>query len=481
MHSDGRNVVQLPYNFTPRFYQRAIWEARFKHKKRLIVHLAHRRSGKDFNAMNILISSAAERMGQYYHLFPTTALAKQVIFEGVTNDSVKMLECFPPALLQLDRPFNKTDLTVRFSNGSIYKTMGITDDSKIVGTNIFGIVMSEYATLDPMVYEYIRPIFAGNDGFIIFAYTPRGRNHGYDLYQQAWDDIQDKGDASIYAIFNQPVSLTKALPDSMLEHLRNSMPAELFLQEYFCSFRAGLSGSYYGDYVEAADREGRIGDFPYNPELPVHTAWDLGVGDATAIIFFQRTDSKVIIIDYHEDVGKGIVEYLGVLQLRGYKIYGDHYAPHDIRQRELSGGQTRLQIAAEANMNFIDLPKWNIDEGINAARRLFKDLCFNFPQRTGAVNDKNSVGRLLGALRDYHKKWNETTRAFDNRPLHNWASHPADALRYMAMAISPPDPLIDLDGESEAQSFSADFDAFGYDGENDIDSENVSAYNPHDF
>ena len=473
------SIVRLPYNFTPYVFQRALWNALFRDKKRVIIHLAHRRAGKDFNALNMHIASAVTRAGQYYHMFPTSVLAKQVIWQGFTNDSLRLRECFHPELLDPVRPFNSTDMTVTFGNGSIYKAMGTDDPNKAVGTNALGFILSEYAIMDPRTYEYIKPIFMANKGYIIFAYTPRGRNHGFDLYQQAYDDIQEKGKDSMYALFVHPVSHTGMLGHSELDFLRSSMPKELFEQEYYCSFRTGMSGSYYGDYVEEADLEGRIGDFPYNPDLPVHTAWDLGVGDSNVIIFFQKTDDKIIIIDYLEDTGRGLDYYIEKVMTMGYKTYGEHHAPHDINVRELSTGRTRFEIASDMGVDFNMLPRWSIDEGINAVRQLFGSLYFNFPQRTGGVKDFDSVGRLLGALRDYHKKWDGDKQTYADKPMHNWASHPADALRYLAMGVGPREAGAESAGQVQTLVYGSEWDVFG-DGNNNVAFYNEREYNALD-
>ena len=172
-----------------------------------------------------------------------------------------------------------------------------------------------------------------------------------------------------------------------------------YLQEFECSFAAAVRGSYYAPLLDAADREGRIRTVPHAPELPVHTAWDLGMDDATAIWFFQVEPSgQWRFVDYYEASGEGLAHYAHVLARkarpagqqaledipaqqdgqnglmnrnftgRGFS-YGLHIAPHDIRVRELGTGQSRWESAAQLGIRFTLAPALSLADGIDAVRR----------------------------------------------------------------------------------------------------------------
>jgi phage terminase large subunit len=96
------------------------------------------------------------------------------------------------------------------------------------------------------------------------------------------------------------------------------------------------------------------------------TAWDLGIGDSTAIWFYQVVGREVHIIDYYENSGEGLPHYISVLKQKGY-IYGRHYAPHDIQVRELSSGKTRREVARGLGITFDIAPNVAIEDGIEAA------------------------------------------------------------------------------------------------------------------
>jgi hypothetical protein len=191
-----------------------------------------------------------------------------------------------------------------------------------------------------------------------------------------------------------------------------------------------VPGAYFREELIAAYAEGRITSVPYDPALPVDTYWDLGVGDATAIWFVQRGPFEARVIDYIEDEGEGIQYYAKVLADRGY-IYGEHWAPFDIQVRELGTGKSRYEMAQNLGIQFQVVPKLDFEDGINAVRAIFSRLWF----------DKKKCSGGLDALANYRKDIHSRTGQFKPRPVHDWSSHAADALRYFAIAYRDAAPL----------------------------------------
>jgi len=230
---------------------------------------------------------------------------------------------------------------------------------------------------------------------------------------------------------------------------REGMPEEMIQQEYYCSFTAGNVGNYYASLLEGAEAQGRITDIPYDRRLPVDTWWDLGVADATAIWFIQSLGGREFrAIDYYENRGEGLTHYIKRLHDFPY-IYGTHVAPHDIGVREFTSGVMRIEVARDLGLYFDTAPKLGLAEGIDAVRRILPLFWF----------DKTKCKRGLKALKDYKKAWDARKKVFSNTPVHDWASHPADAFRTGA--------LVQLPGESKVGSLSprsnAGFDVFSYD------------------
>lgn len=174
-------TITLPYNFTPRDYQKPLFRAIDSGFKRAVV-IWHRRAGKDKSLINIISKKAMERVGTYYYLFPTYKQGKKIIWNGMDKDGFKFINHIPEAIVKRK---DSTDMLVELINGSIIQIVGTDNIDSIVGTNPVGCVFSEYALQDPTAWSFLRPILQENGGFAIFNYTPRGDNHGKTLYEAA--------------------------------------------------------------------------------------------------------------------------------------------------------------------------------------------------------------------------------------------------------------------------------------------------------
>ena len=194
------------------------------------------------------------------------------------------------------------------------------------------------------------------------------------------------------------------------------------------AFQAAVEGAYYGRELARAREEGRIGAAPPDPRLPVNTFWDLGVDDETAIWFHQQDGLEHRFIDYHADSGEGLAHYAQVLRDRDY-LYGEHYLPHDVEVRSLSTGQSRLDTLRGLGVTPVRVvPRVDsVADGIQAVRNVLGACRF----------DEARCERGLKALAGYRKAWDEKRGTFRDRPLHDWASHGADAFRCFAEGYRP--------------------------------------------
>lgn len=410
--------ITLPYNFKPRDYQRPLFEAFDSGFKRGIA-LWHRRSGKDISGVNLVAKKMFERVGTYFYFFPTYQQGKKILWNGMTYGGRKFMSYFP---LELVKRVDNSEMLIEMRNGSIFQIIGTDNVDSVVGTNPVGAVFSEYALQDPRAWGFIRPILAENDGWALFNFTPRGQNHGYDIWRVAEDDPE------VWFMQKLTVEDTKAIKKGVLKQELKEIvklygDEALYRQEYFCDFTVPISGSYYAAAMMLAEKEKRITNVPYDANLPVDTFWDLGIGDATAIWFAQAVGKEIRLIDYYETSGEGLNHYIKLLQEKPY-TYSKHYAPHDIEVRELSTGKTRQETAQKLGINFDVAPRLDIDEGIDAVRRLLGQCWF----------DKEKCDQGINALRNYRKEFDEKNRTYKNRPVHDWSSHGSDAFRYLATA-----------------------------------------------
>lgn len=201
-----------------------------------------------------------------------------------------------------------------------------------------------------------------------------------------------------------------------------SIPAEAFAQS--------VEGAYYAQQFKRLYADGRIGTPPNNDHLLVHTAWDIGVGDSTAIWFFRIVGNEYHIIDFYENSGEGLRHYMTELKRKGYK-YGDHFGPHDLNNKEFgSDAKSRFDIAREGyviddqrySITFQVLPRGSIDDGIEQVRELLPRCVF----------DEHKCAEGISSLENYRKEWDDKRGCWKDRPLHDHTSHAADAFRYLA-------------------------------------------------
>jgi len=203
------------------------------------------------------------------------------------------------------------------------------------------------------------------------------------------------------------------------------MGDDQYAQEFECSFEAAIKGAFYADQMASMAAEQRIVRLPIDRAVRVHTAWDLGLSDATAVWFIQCIGRERRLVDYYEASGVGLSHYANVLHEKKFKhkwAYGQHYFPHDIAVRELSSGQSRQDTLAGLGIEAEVVDKSNVLDGINAVRRML-DRTYIDPDR---------CERGLEALRQYRREWDDKLKDWKQNPRHDWTSHGADALRTFA-------------------------------------------------
>ena len=426
-------TVVIPY--APRRLQKAVHAALARH--RFVVLVTHRRWGKTVLAVNHLIKGALtcrKPRPRYGFIAPTYTQGKATAFDYCTHYSEPVPE----------RRVNQSELRVDFPNGSQVRLYGADNPDSLRGLYFDGVVLDEYGLHQAQTFsEVIGPTLVDRGGSALFLGTPNGKNQFYDIAQHAQREQAQGNPDWFFAEYR--ASQTGLLDAAYLDAARAVMTSDEYAQEFECSFEASVKGAIYAKELEAARHDGRITDVPADPTLPVDTDWDLGIGDAMSIWFSQtvKGSGQVRLIDYYEATGEGFPHYVQVLAQKRY-TYGTHWAPHDIAVRELGSGKSRLDVAAGLGLRFKITPRMSsgtaqeVEDGIHAVR-LFLPRCW-FDQT------KCRVG--LEALSAYRRDYNARLDEFKATPVHDHASHAADALRGLAVRhhlptttpAFPPDP-----------------------------------------
>lgn len=242
----------------------------------------------------------------------------------------------------------------------------------------------------------------------------------------------------------------QVLRDDM-EHLKR-VDYETYLNVYEGEPLSNVKGAIFGEELQKARDEDRIGVVPYNPAYPVDTVWDLGHSDLTSIWFVQSYGGWKNFIDYLEGQKKDITFYTTELNKRGYN-YGTDWLPFDgvdtIIHAKLAGhrGMSIEQMMRKVRKNVRIVPKVYIGDRINAGRLLMSTSRFDQIRcadglmaldhyQWGTPDPKLSGGNELRPRQVYKRE-----------PLHDWASHAGEAYTRAGQClisgdeIKPPEPM----------------------------------------
>ena len=412
-------AVQIPYK--PRPLQKVVMAQ--TETTRLSVLVCHRRFGKTVLAVNKLQRGAlmsTKLRPRFAYLGPTYRQAKATCWDysqfyarPVPGVTVNQSE------LRVDYPQNESQV----------RLYGSDNPDSLRGIYLDGVVLDEYGMHPAKTFsEVIGATLVDRGGWAMFCGTPNGKNQFYDVAVQAKEE-QAKGNP-LWAYFEFKASETGLLDAGYLQQARAMMTADEYQQEFECSFEASVKGAIYTVEMEQARTAGRMRTALYDPAIPVDTNWDLGFGgsgDATAIWFSQSLrNHEVRLIDYYEAQGEGLPHYAHVLQSKRY-VYGTHWAPHDIMVKE-STGKSRIETAAALGIPFEIAPNIALEEGIHAVRLLLPRCYF----------DREKCQAGIEALMNYRRDYNNRLSEFKPTPVHDWASHGADAFRYLAVRHQAP-------------------------------------------
>lgn len=422
-----KGVITIPQGYAPRQYQEELFRAMDGGVRRAFLCWP-RQVGKDTSCFAFMAKEAASKSGNYFYIFPTKEMARKAVWEKVLDEGTKLIEMLPSdPKLGLVKRLNNQEMVIELFNNSTIRLIGLDKDPDAGrGITPRGVVFSEFAFSDPQAYANVLPALRMKDAWCIINSTPNGRNHFYEMLMACRKDS------------NWFVSHKQGLwPDkSDYIHIHDKLYFETIInqgvmtwddveREYGCSFATSMKGSIYADLIERAWHEDRIGRFIYDDTKLVHTFWDLGLDDSTAIWFMQKIGNTFVFIDYFEESGEGVDFYVDKLKSLCYN-YGTHYLPHDadhrIQGRVVSTvAQSLSESLREKDLSddYIVLAKLGVQDGIQATRQKFSRCFFD--------SVKCSSG--LQKLELYHRKFDKRRKIFIQDPVHDENSHAADALR----------------------------------------------------
>jgi hypothetical protein len=382
---------------------------------RWAVIVAHRRAGKTVACVNDLIRRAIvdkKDRGRYAYIAPFYSQAKQAAWEYLKHFS---------APIQAEEP-RESDLSVKLINGAVIRLYGADNPNTLRGMYFDGVVLDEFGDMKPSMWaEVIRPALNDRKGWAVFIGTPKGKN----AFWEVWNRGSKAPDW--FAVMLR-ASKTGITSQEELDDSRQSMTEDQYNQEYECSFEAAIHGAVYGIHMREALEAGRITKVAYDPKLPVHTAWDLGFDDQTAIWFWQITMGEIRLIDYYENNGHGVKHYTDLVSGKPYQ-YGRHWVPHDAAQELMAaGGRSIVNQMWDAGVQASIIPATSQQNAIEAARVTLPRCWF----------DETRCQQGIECLRQYQFEFDEDKKVFKSKPRHDWASHGSDAFEIIGQVWQTP-------------------------------------------
>ena len=409
MEEIDEEVLEVELDYQPR----DVFIPYHDREQRWSVIVAHRRCGKTVACINDLIYKAlieGKEDGHYGYVAPYYSQSKNIAWMYLKKFAAPVLA-----------KANESELWVELVNGARIRLFGADNPDSLRGLYLDGVVLDEYADMKPSTWgAVIRPLLTDRGGFATFIGTPKGHNQFWEVYNNATKD-------SDWYVKTLRASQTNLLPDYELLDAAKSMSQDQYLQEFECDFESAILGAYYGKEMRQLTDQSKIRDIEYDPLFPVHTAWDLGYSDDTAIWFFQVVHGEIRMLDYHSSNGQPVAFYAGIIQSReverGYK-YGFHYLPHDARAKTLASNKSIIeQLSDKIPLKYLRIvPNLSLQDGIQASRLALTRAWFDHKCEDG-----------IECLRQYQREYDEDKKVFRDKPRHDWTSHGADAFRYLSI------------------------------------------------
>lgn len=423
----ANHTISLPHAWDPHPWQADAFDAIDQGCKRLLLNV-HRRAGKDQFVLNAIAMQQEERIGQYWHVFPTQGMAHDHVWIGSDDQTeIRFIDQAFPNELRLGT--RQTEMEIEFKNGSFYKLMGADNFNSLRGGNPLLVAFSEAAFTHPDAWSIVTPILRKNNGIAIFITTPNSTNWFYRLHEKVYNNpnwyVRDLTVEDTCKIDGTPIFSQTDIEQERID----GKPEDEIRREYYVDFKTGSPGAYYVKELQEMRAQGRIRKVDYDPKRPVVTAFDLGFSDEMVALFVQKNGSSHSIVGSRSWRDSKLEDALAECQVLFPWPLGKIILPHDAA----SATTRSLYIAGMAELGYGDieiLERDSVHPGIQAVRSLFPTLWIDNESREWGDNE-----RLIGAIGGYRSKQNKHGVA-SATPEHSWESHWMDALRYYAVADS---------------------------------------------
>lgn len=367
----------------------------------------------------------AEQLIKKVYLKPLRAVCIREV-QNSLRDSVRQLLIDKIAKFGLESFFEVLDSEIRGPDGRliIFRGMQHYNAETIKSLEGFDIAWVEEAqTFSATSLQMLRPTMRKDGSELWFSWNPRTKRDAVDHFLRV-----EKPSNAIVVPVNW--SDNPWFPQVLKDEKDHDYAADPITADHVWggAYRVLTKGSYFGHLMAQARLDKRITNVPFEPRVPVYTAWDLGMQGC--VWFFQHVGLERRVIEFHQKEGKGLDYFAAYVKNKGW-AYGDHFLPHDIEAPEIASGreaEARLKTLRAQEIGTIRVVnKDRVDDGIEAVKTILPQCWF----------DEEKCSEGIDALQQYEAEWVEEHGVFKKKPLHNWCSHPADAFRMYAMGYGP--------------------------------------------
>lgn len=387
-----------------------------KDRRRYRVIVAGRRWGKtQISKIALVLAAAAKRNQLVWYVAPTYQQARDILWEDLKLS-------MPRAWV---RTINETRMTITLINGSRIMLKGADKPDSLRGVGLHFVVLDECQDIKPDTWEKIlRPTLASTGGRAIFIGTPKQFNWLYDRYiegQRGDTYVDERGKTVVndWKSWQFPTITSPFIPRKEIERARRDMDEKSFRQEFEASFETMSGRVYYG-----FERKKHVGDYPFNPHLPIIIGQDFNIDPMSSVIMQRQASGEIWVVDECILFGSNTQETADEIARRYFKQMNriSFYPDPAGNNRSHGRGESDLDILRDAG---------------------FKNI--RFKRKHPAVADRvNAVNRMLlsadGTIRlKVNRECRHTISALEqtiykpgSREVDKSAGveHPADALGY---------------------------------------------------
>ncbi len=336
--------------------------------------------------------------------------------------------------LQLEPAFTVLDSEIRGKNGSliVFRGMQSYNAANIKSLEGFDIAWVEEAqTLSQHSLDLLRPTLRKPGSELWFSWNPQYKTDSVDKFFR-----KNPPSNAISVMINwsdNPWFKDTPLYMDMLNDYANDPDKA----EHVWGGAYGSSqGAILARWVNEAERDGRIATiFPDKKGPPIIVSSDLGFRDTAGWWYWQPVLGGANALLYDADHGLDADDWIPRIQANIAKLgvkLGKIWLPHDAKHKTFQSKRTSQQRfqAAFGHGSIGIVPISRIADRIEAARTFIKQCAF----------DKEHCETGLDGLRAWEYEYNDDDGVFSKEPLHNWASHPADAYSYGCQVLQEHKP-----------------------------------------